>query len=169
MPDLLERGHDRISFGPEGLTPSIVSTPVFGAMVTSELYFGSDPGHGSLFWPGLRPNAWLADCAGRIAELSALPPGWDGHRGRPVDRRNLLDAWALLKRLADVVVVGPAVVPTVTGGVALEWHQRGVDIEIEFISPALPSVSYEDATGYEVEGPLADHANVVAGALIQLR
>lgn len=129
----------------------------------ARLYLGAEPSHGPLFWPGRRRKAWLDDVAARIIRLSALAPGWDGHRARSIDRETLLQTWRFIERIAEVVAIPPSVVPTVSGGVALEWHRDGLDLEIEF-SGGAPTVSYEDADGIDVEGPLLAHMNVVAAA-----
>lgn len=167
MPDLLERREARISFGLDGLTPSFTFPASAGAFADARLYFRAEPSHGPL-WPGRRRKAWLDDVAARVTRLSSLAPGWDGHRARSIDRQTLLQAWRFVEGIAEVVAIPPSVVPTVSGGVALEWHRDGLDLEIEF-SGGAASVSYEDTDGIEVEGPLVAHVNVVAAALGRLR
>jgi hypothetical protein len=41
------------------------------------------------------------------------------------------------------------VVPTARGGIQLEWHTRGIDLEIELAVPEGIHVLYEDAAGEE--------------------
>ncbi len=167
MPDLLERREAGISFGLEGLTPSMALPPSPSALVDDRLYFGAEAA-GPVYWPGRRRKAWVEEIAGRITRLSALSPGWDGQRARPIDRQTLLQVWRFVEGIADVVVIPPSMVPTVSGGVALEWHRNGVDLEIDF-SGGTPTVSYEDTDGIEAEGPLVAHVDVVAAALGRIR
>jgi len=47
--------------------------------------------------------------------------------------------------LADVLApnaLAPTIVPTLQGGVQLEWHRNGADIEIEFSSQGVVSDVY---------------------------
>lgn len=168
MPDLLDRREARISFGLEGFTPSTAFLASAGAFADARLYFRAEPSHGPLYWPGRRRKAWLDDVAARVTRLSALAPGWDGHRARSIDRQTLLQVWRFVEGIAEVVAIPPSVVPTVSGGVALEWHRDGLDLEIEFGGGG-PRVSYEDTDGVEVEGSLIANVNVVAAALGRLR
>jgi len=44
----------------------------------------------------------------------------------------------------------PSVCPTNRGGVQVEWHERGIDLEIETLSAYTLGVSFEDSlTGTE--------------------
>jgi hypothetical protein len=51
----------------------------------------------------------------------------------------------------------PSVVPTSRGGIQLEWHRAGVDLEIEIESPDRVNVFFEDdREGTEEEITLTD-------------
>ena len=57
-----------------------------------------------------------------------------------------------------MVDAGPALVPTVRGGLQLEWHRQGVDIEVEVDPNGSVSWWAEDRrTGEESEQNLAGH------------
>jgi len=111
-------------------------------------------------------GGWLPSTAARCRQLFSLPAGWDGYSARQVDADLLQGAWNFAKAAALSVSTPPAVIPTATGGVALEWHARGIDLEIE-LTPTGVVVLLEDEEG-EVEGPLREHASRVAAALSQL-
>lgn len=57
-----------------------------------------------------------------LDRLAELKPGWDSY-GAPA-----LSLAAL--KVARVMLDAPQVVPTPGGGIQLEWHQDGLDIEI---------------------------------------
>jgi hypothetical protein len=59
-------------------------------------------------------------------------------------------------------------VPTVMGGVALEWHRGDVDIEIEFPSSGFPTVLQTGPGVFEIEGKLEPELPTVVQALLNL-
>ena len=65
----------------------------------------------------------------RAVHLLALPENWDSY-GAPKITSSAVDA-AL--RLRAALATEPAMVPTSKGGVQLEWHDRGFDVELELL------------------------------------
>ena len=96
------------------------------------------------------PPAWLRPALGALAELLWLPADWDSYGALPVDPAHvhtMLEVLALVMR-DDTPV--PSVCPTNRGGVQVEWHERGIDLEIETLSAYTLGVSFEDSlTGTE--------------------
>lgn len=80
----------------------------------------------------LRPP-WLADVEDQFSELASLPPRWDGGRAKPVSRAALEQTASLLVRLLTgwPKPVLPQLFPLCDGGIQIEWHADGIDIEIE--------------------------------------
>jgi hypothetical protein len=172
MPDLLERRSSPIAFGLDDVvlaTVSVVASGV-GALLPSSVYFDPEPSHAMPFRPPSANFSWLPEAAARIELLSALRPGWDGNDALPVDRRALARSWDLIQVLVTNVPIPPSIVPTAAGGLALEWHRPGLDLEIEML-PGRESVfvSYEEVGGPDIEGPLSAHLVAVANALVRLR
>lgn len=76
--------------------------------------------------------AWLTPILQRLSALLQLPPGWDSYTARSV--RPECAVFALGKVLPAFMRLDlpvPSVVPTNSGGLQLEWHTRGVDLEVE--------------------------------------
>ena len=89
--------------------------------------------------------AWLRPTTCALADLLWLPGNWDSYGALPVDRSHvhaMLDVLALVMRDNTPV---PSVCPTNLGGVLVEWHERGIDLEIETLSAHTLGVSFEDA------------------------
>lgn len=88
---------------------------------------------------------------GKRDALAALTEGWNGHGGGVP----LTDATL---RIIDCL----AVVPTFNGGVQIEWHANGWDVEIECAPDGSPTGWYaervEAPAGVSVETPGADAA-----------
>lgn len=91
-----------------------------------------------------------------ICALGNLQANWDSYGALPIDRQCMVTAILLLLTTSRPKTPPPSVVPTVRGGVQLEWHRGGIDLEIEILSPSQIRVSWEDArTGQTTEQTLA--------------
>jgi hypothetical protein len=92
----------------------------------------------------------------KLIELLELPGGWNSYNAKPISKENVTFAVALLGRLMRESTPAPLVVPKVRGGVQLEWHTRGIDIEIAIDSPERVSFFAEDLRGAQepLEGPI---------------
>jgi hypothetical protein len=71
----------------------------------------------------------------RMIELLELPPGWNSYNAKPITKENVNFAFSLLARTMRADTPAPNVVPMVRGGVQLEWHTRGINLEISIYSP----------------------------------
>lgn len=94
----------------------------------------------------LDPPSWLAPTAQALVDLLGLAPGWDSYSARSVDRSHVDAALRILLLTMRGDTPAPTVVPTNRGGVQLEWHTGGIDLEIETLSTQRLLVSFEDAT-----------------------
>ncbi len=86
---------------------------------------------------------WSTQIEEDIQTLLSLPEGWDSHGARHVDPDIAEAAIQLLREVSQLTTPPPAVVPTVRGGIQIEWHTGGIDLEIEFTSPTRMHVAYE--------------------------
>ncbi len=112
------------------------------------------------------PAPWVEPTLRTLGGLFLLPAGWDSYGGRPPDPSCVLAAWRLLVAVMRDDSPPPAVVPTAGGGVQLEWHRNGVDLEIEVIAPRECVVSFEvEATGEAWERTLTDDFAEASAAL----
>lgn len=94
----------------------------------------------------------------KVVDLLALPTGWNSYSARPIAPQNVVTAIRLLAELLDFRTVSPVVVPTVRGGIQLEWHTERGDIEIYIRSPENVTFFAEDLeSGESVESPVTGH------------
>lgn len=91
--------------------------------------------------------AWMPEVKNRIASFTKLGPNWNSYGAPKIERNAMLLSIALLNLIADASTPAPSVVPTVSGGVQLEWHQNGVDLEIEILGSGNVAVFHSDARG----------------------
>jgi len=102
-------------------------------------------------------GSWPEAVADRLVKLRKLAAGWDGHGAQPISRTIVDYTCALLPRLVRPGVPPPFIAPIATGGLQLEWHRNGWDLEVEIEGPGRIYVyARELATGQEWETDLAD-------------
>lgn len=73
----------------------------------------------------------LLENAQTILALLELEPAWDGSRGKPL---SVEAAGVAVQILIDVIPIerpSPQLVPLPSGGIQIEWHVAGNDLEIE--------------------------------------
>ena len=95
----------------------------------------------------------------RVGSLLKLEENWDGHGGRPVRFDTAVFAVSLLDGIMWPDTPYPEIVPLAYGGLQIEWHESGIDLEIEIVAPNEVYVSYADANTDETEEDLAIGAN----------
>lgn len=81
-----------------------------------------------------------------LQQLLKLEPGWDSYGGSPIDPKCVALALKFVSTILPNDTSAPAVVPTSQGGVQLEWHTGGVDLEIEFVSATCIRGLFADCT-----------------------
>ena len=64
--------------------------------------------------------------------LTALKRGWDSYDGLPTTRESISTAFTFLTVVMSPDTPPPSLVPLNDGGVQIEWHQNGIDIEASF-------------------------------------
>lgn len=73
---------------------------------------------------------WLARARDELNVLLNIPPNWDGHGAHPVQLKAASMALHLLSQFMSDDRSFPAIIPTNNGGLQLEWHRRGIDLEV---------------------------------------
>lgn len=102
-----------------------------------------------------RDFKWLPAIISRLNELLQLDANWDSYganRVQPEFAKNAL--WLLYDLMSNETPI-PSLIPTPEGHLQIEWHTRGIDLEVEIESAASFHVSYEDKkNNQEWEGDL---------------
>lgn len=79
---------------------------------------------------GDSPAPWLQSVFDSIQPLMRLGPNWDSYGAPPIDPVRVFRAVQLLISIMQQDTPAPAIVPTSSGGVQMEWHMRDMDIEV---------------------------------------
>src|SRR6266571_2089414 len=74
---------------------------------------------------------WLAPTIEQILPLFDLKENWNSYGAPPIDPGAIGFALAFLVNAMQVDTPRPAVVPSPSGGLQFEWHEQGVDLEVE--------------------------------------
>jgi hypothetical protein len=103
---------------------------------------------------------WLIPALERCAPLLFLPFDWNRKGAPPVQPTAILAAidalWSFMVDRSSI----PQWTPTRTGGVQLDWHENGVDLEIEFPPDATAACAvFEDneKRSPDWDGPITAH------------
>lgn len=101
---------------------------------------------------------WLYPALDRLQHLSRLGRNWDSYGGRALTDEAVFTALSVIGRLLSDESVPPAIVPTSDGGVQLEWHRDGDELEIR-VTPngEISAFRFNEAAG---EGAEVDHVSL---------
>ena len=88
---------------------------------------------------------WVIPATDRLTHLSKLQQNWDSYGASPVSTQAITFAIQVMNEIMAERTPLPTIVPTADGGVQLEWHLAGIDLEVEVSSEGILSVLYEDA------------------------
>jgi hypothetical protein len=135
--------------GEVAVFPYSVSIPVFAGDLTIET-------HGTTT---SREPTWERPAAQRLSNLLALPYDWDSNGSDAPPVAAAVEAFIFLTRVLGSGALPPSVVPLGGGGVQLEWHRRGTDVEVILGQVEDRGIYLEDATG-SWEGSVDDSADV---------
>jgi hypothetical protein len=123
----------------------------------------SQPPQNSTVFSNSRP-AWANDALQKLGALMELPAGWDGHRGNLITSVAVTYTFNILGRIMQPGVPLPSITPLSYGGVQLEWHRKGWDVEIEVFGPGRLQVFARDLkTGNENEFELGADLSALLG------
>lgn len=99
---------------------------------------------------------------GRLKAILSLGPGWDSYGGHPVRPEAVLHAVSLLAKIFEHDVSAPEIVPTSTGGLQLEWHQAGADLEMDVSTDGTVQIFLQLPSEQTWEGPLSSNPSALS-------
>ena len=113
---------------------------------------------------------WIEAISDHLSELSMLQRGWDDESGLPIDPSLIETVFKFVSSdLVRDLKFKPEIVPTIDGGLTMEWHTDAVDLIIEPSTESEASLYYRDSeSNEEVEAPLSDCFDVLGRAIVKL-
>lgn len=94
-------------------------------------------------------HKWLERATEKILSLSKLEHGWDSYQGVPLDKSLADYATHVLRTTITASTPEGSVHPLSGGGLQIEWHIGGQDLEITIYRPYEIEVSYMGVDGTE--------------------
>lgn len=92
---------------------------------------------------------WLKKTNNLLLAIIALNNNWDSYGAKRISHRVAEAVSNLLYDIMQKNTPAPQVVPSASGSIQLEWHLKGIDLEIEVESFAISRVFFEDARNEE--------------------
>jgi hypothetical protein len=145
------------------IVPPPEAAPVRSARIEAPARQAGDRTEGPDVYKVIAPDAspWYGAALNQISGLTALAVGWNGYDAREIKADFAIDAATFLTRVAFPGIAAPSITPLADGGVQVEWHRGGLDIEVAF-SDEDPGVYIADREGGETELPLSEAASAIA-------
>ncbi len=80
-------------------------------------------------------SPWIEHLKERFDVITSLKTGWDGYEGKSVAFEHAVFAANLIDRLYTDDVPPPEIVPGSDGTLQIEWHRRGLSVELDVLEP----------------------------------
>ncbi len=117
-----------------------------------------------------QPPGWVEPTLKSLGHLLRLQPNWDSYGARSINADCVWAAWQLLMAVLREDSPAPFVVPTCRGGIQIEWHTQGVDLEVEVIAPGQFHLLFEEAGSGEMwEKEMTDDVGDLVACVAKLR
>src|SRR5271166_6000708 len=106
--------------------------------------------------------AWFDPLMQGFVDLLPLPTDWDSYGAGAIDQNIVRHAMTFASGLLGTTSPAPRVVPLSSGGVQLEWHRQGIDLEVVFDRDEQPFFFYRSrVTGEEAEHLLPENVGIL--------
>ena len=136
----------------------------FSALVTrSRTYYSRGQAH-TITWQdyGQPLPARFDPLMQGFVDLLTLPLNWDSYGAGTIDPSVVQAAMDCMNAVLGPNSPAPRVVPLSSGGLQLEWHRKGIDLEIVFDPGESPSLYYRNrASGEEGDHELPKESHLL--------
>jgi hypothetical protein len=114
---------------------------------------------------------WEVEVVQALVRLANMPAGWDSYNAPPLRRDAGHFALEILQSVMRPRTPLPQVVPSAAGGVQLEWHEKGIDLELHITAPYQWELWFrdlEDPNSQPVSLELTDDFSELSGPIALL-
>ena len=129
-------------------SPSFPPAPMIPTTMEAERPLAMPFGEGAFLFESA-PDDWILPLLQQLCELGSLPANWNSYGARPIRLEVATEVVAFLLNYLSPDDPLPSIVPTARGGILLEWHEGGIDLEVDIRSPSWIHVAFEDGENEE--------------------
>jgi hypothetical protein len=112
--------------------------------------------------------SWIPVLIDKLRELLRLPRDWDGYGAEPVRPEAALTSALIVNATLAKGARFPEIIPTVDGGVQIEWRRGNRHLEIEVMSPYEISMLYREGGVSKWEGSLLNDPSNLDQLLVRV-
>lgn len=87
---------------------------------------------------------WQIEVQSHLLKYAKMQNGWDSYGAPAVRWDAAMFALSVLNDVMRARTPIPQVVPSAAGGVQLEWHQKGIDLELHITAPYQCELWFQD-------------------------
>lgn len=87
---------------------------------------------------------WQIEVQNHLLKYVKMEPGWDSYAAPRIGWDAGMFALSILNDVMRTRTPIPQVVPSGAGGVQLEWHQKGIDLELHVTGPYQCELWFQD-------------------------
>ena len=87
---------------------------------------------------------WQIEVQNHLLKYVKMQPGWDSYGAPQIGWDTGMFALSILNDVMRTRTPIPQVVPSGAGGVQIEWHQKGVDLELHITAPYECELWFQD-------------------------
>ncbi|MFH1920396.1 MAG: hypothetical protein ABIP48_10990 [Planctomycetota bacterium] len=87
---------------------------------------------------------WLEEVVEKLNHVLKLRKGWDSYGAPPISPQLVHPVLMVLIKVMEQETPAPAIVPTASGGIQIEWHMSDIDLEVEILPTGQASWYGED-------------------------
>ena len=87
---------------------------------------------------------WQIEVQRHLLHYAKMQEGWDSYGTPPVGWDTGMFALSVLNDVMRTRTPIPQVVPSAAGGVQLEWHEKGIDLELHVAGPYRCELWFQD-------------------------
>jgi hypothetical protein len=78
---------------------------------------------------------WEVEIVRELMKFAQMEQGWDSYKAPPLRRDVGHFALEILHKIMRPRTPIPQVIPSSVGGIQLEWHEKGIDLELHITAP----------------------------------
>jgi hypothetical protein len=153
-------------------TSGDVSLGMSGMTAVSKRQSSPAPIQFDKFWEQYNSDLeqkWQIEVLKPLIRYSELRQGWDSYSGLPLRLDTGFFALLVLNAVMRPRTPIPQVVPSPVGGVQLEWHEKGIDLELHVAAPYECELWFEDhQTGERLSTELSTDLSPLARRIDEL-